>query len=136
MPPRYAEAPIPVEQYQQQQQGQIMQVPPDATTMPVFSPPSPPQQPSDKTPLLYVLVVAALGAVGWWAYKSMEKDRKFKLGSGPRRMEAYDGGDDDGPEDDGDSESDGPLDAYENADVDEDVRSPPHEKGGIKLVKG
>lgn len=129
MPPRYAEAPVPVEQYQQQPQNQIMQA-----QVPGAQPPA---TPTDKTPLLYVLVVAALGAVGWWAYRSMEKDRKFKLGSGPRRMEEYERGDgDDAPDFDGDAESDGPLDAYESADVDEDVRSPPHEKGGIKLVKG
>lgn len=128
MPPRYAEAPIPTEQYQQQ--NPIMQTQGMAGTQP-------PAAPSDKTPLLYVLVVAALGAVGWWAYRSMEKDKKFKLGSGPRRMEDYERGDGEDDSDvDGDSESDGPLDAYENADVDDEVREPPHEKGGIKLVKG
>lgn len=134
MPPRYGQesGPIPVEAFRQQQA--IMRVAPPDGTMGQDQQQQQ-QQPADKTPLLYVLVVAALAGVGWWAYKSMEKDRKFKLGSGPRRMEDY-GGDDEDAESDGDSESAGALDEYEGADVDEDVRSPPHEKGGIKLVKG
>lgn len=101
------------------------------------------QQSEDKSPWLFIGATALLGALGWWAYSKMEKEKKIRVGPpqlGRGRDRGYDGDDhggyggDDGDDYD-DPYSDGPLDAYEN------VRKPkkmvdPHEKGGIKLVKG
>lgn len=139
MPPRYGQygnQPVPVEQYQQQQPIMQVQGGPLPEQGVTFLPPQPqPGSDTGKHTALFALVVAALGAVGWWAYKSMEKDRKFRVG--PKKMEDYEARDDDGDSDaDRDSESDSALDDYEDADVDEEVRSPPHEEGGIKLVRG
>jgi hypothetical protein len=126
--------PMPVEEYRAAQPGL-------QTTQGGSAGNTPPANPiADNAPWLMVGAVAVLGAIGWWAYSKMEKDKKIRVG--PPRMRddgAYggdDGGfDDDGPGYDDGDDGDGPLDAYAK------VKKPrkivdPHEKGGIKLVKG
>jgi len=138
--------PIPIEQYREV--NPIRTVPGDSNQPP--PPPPPEAPPSDKSGLMLIGATLVLGAIGWWAYSKMEKDKKIRVG--PPRMrddgaygrddfgdDAGDGygrdyGDDDGGDADNE-ESAAPLDAYAR------VRKPkkmvdPHEEGGIKLVKG
>lgn len=116
--------PVPVEQYQ----PPIYQVQPQAQVL------AQPKQ--DSMPWLFILATVALGGIGWWAYRKMEKDRKFRVGppSLPGGDYTDDGADDEGADAD-DGESATPLDEYADAGLPEkDVD--PHEDGGIKMVRG
>jgi hypothetical protein len=116
-------APVPVEQYRQQQ--------PIYQMAPAAAPVGQPAQ--DWTPWIFVVATAVLGGVGWWAYKKMEKDRKFRVG--PPRAAYDDSGEADVGGDEDDGESAPPLDDYADAALPEkDVD--PHEDGGIKMVRG
>jgi len=147
--PRYAMGgPIPVEQYQAQ--TAVQQLGPAATSAYQFVPPNVPdlvhdnlppglrvrlpQEKPDNSPWLFLGATALLAGIGYWAYSKMEKEKKGRpgppqLGEGRYKY--------DGPEEgyDDDPESDGPLDAYENVGLPARAVDP-HEKGGIKLVKG
>jgi hypothetical protein len=110
------------------QRGEIYQPAPEA-----------PAAPTDNSPWLFIGATALIGALGWWAYSKMEKDRKIRVGPPQLGRGKYGDDDDSGPYDGrgsyDDEESGGPLDAYEDAGLDpKDVD--PHEKGGIKLVRG
>jgi hypothetical protein len=93
-----------------------------------------PQAQADNSPWLFLGATALLAGIGYWAYSKMEKEKKGRPGA-PQLGEgrySYDG-----PEEgyDDDPESGGPLDAYENVGLPARAVDP-HEKGGIKLVKG
>lgn len=142
--------PMPIEQYQASQPG--LQTPgygvPDASAGGnggALIPNGGGKTPStDNTPWIMVGAVAVLGAIGWWAYSKMEKDKKIRVGPprmgddggyGRGRGDDYDDGDDGLGYDDDGGDDGGALDAYAK------VKKPrkmvdPHEKGGIKLVKG
>lgn len=139
--PAYAPQPqmglVPAGTVEQVQQGrQIFQVQP-TTSGPVTQ-----AQPEakDNSTLLFLGATVLLAGVGYWAYSKMESDRKIRigppqLGRGKYRDDVDDVGDDDGAGRYADEESGGPLDAYEDVGLDP-KEVDPHEKGGIKLVKG
>jgi hypothetical protein len=116
------------------QQGEIYQQAPAGNGAPPAA-----AAPTDNSPWLFIGATAILGALGWWAYSKMEKDKKFRVGPPQLGKGKYGDDDDSGPDDDrsryDDEESDGPLDAYEDMGLDP-KEVDPHEKGGIKLVRG
>lgn len=122
------------------QATQIPPMPPQGPAQGFGAPPTP-GQPTDSSPWLFLGATALIGALGWWAYSKMEKEKKFRvgppqLGRGRFRDDRDDdraGGFDD--LDDGYDDADDSLDAYADvAGAKKATRS--HEKGGIKMVKG